>query len=88
MIDPTVAIGARAMPNLDDLKSELLQSDESYRGLHDQHQACEARLAELLHNTLPSPEDEVEEKRLKIQKLGLKDRMEEILREHRAAMTA
>ena len=73
------------MPDLDDLKRDLLRSHESFRRLHDEHQECEARLAQLTHNTLPSAEDEVEEKRLKIHKLALKDRMEEILREQRTA---
>lgn len=76
------------MPNLDDLKRELIRTDEDFRRLHDEHQACENRLTELVQNTLPSPEDEVEEKRIKLQKLALKDRMEEILREHRTSVSA
>jgi len=76
------------MPNLDDLKRELIRTDEDFRRLHDEHQACESRLSELVQNSLPSPEDEVEEKRLKLQKLALKDRMEEILREHRTSVSA
>jgi len=76
------------MPNLDDLKRDLLRSDQTFRALHDEHQECETRLAQLTQNSLPSAEDEVEEKRLKLHKLALKDRMEEILREHRAAATA
>ncbi len=76
------------MPNLDDLRRDLLRSHETYRRLHDAHQDCEARLSLLVLNALPSPEDEVEEKRLKIHKLALKDQMEEILREHRAAVSA
>ena len=75
------------MPNSDDLKPELLRTNDTYRGLHAEHQACEARLAELSHSSLPAPEDEVEEKRLKLRKLSLKDEMESILREHRASAT-
>ena len=73
------------MPDLDELKRDLLRTHETFRSLWDEHQECEARLAQLTHNTLPSPEDEVEEKRLKIHKLALKDRMEDILRERRTA---
>lgn len=76
------------MPIPADLKEEMLRSHEEYRRLHDEHHECENRLAELAHKTLPDPEDEVEEKRLKIHKLALKDRMEEILREQRAAAPA
>ena len=76
------------MPNLDDLKRDLMRSDDTYRTLHDEHQECENRLAQLTQITLPSAENEIEEKRLKVHKLALKDRMEEILREHRTAATA
>jgi len=76
------------MPISVDLKEELLRSHDEFRRLHDEHHECESRLAELTHKTLPDPEDEVEEKRLKIHKLALKDRMEEILREQRSAAPA
>ena len=76
------------MSNLDDLKRDLLRNHETFRRLHDEHQECESRLSELAQQSLQSPEDEVEEKRLKIHKLALKDQMEEILREHRAALSA
>jgi uncharacterized protein YdcH (DUF465 family) len=72
----------------DDLKQELLRTNDVFRGLHAEHQACEARLAELAHSSLPAPEDEVEEKRLKLRKLSLKDQMESIQREHRAGAPA
>jgi hypothetical protein len=76
------------MPHLDDLKRDLLRSHDAFRRLHAEHQECEARLAQLAQRSLPSPEDEVEEKRLKLRKLALKDRMEEILREHRTPVSA
>jgi uncharacterized protein YdcH (DUF465 family) len=73
------------MSQLDLVKQELLRSHDEFRRLHAEHQAAEKRLAELAQRSLPSPEDEVEEKRLKLQKLALKDQMEGILREHRAS---
>jgi uncharacterized protein YdcH (DUF465 family) len=76
------------MPSLDDLKRDLLRSHETFRRLHEEHQECEARLAQLTQSSLPSPEDEVEEKRLKVHKLALKDQMEAILRQHRTAVSA
>ena len=76
------------MPNLDDLKRDLMRSHDSFRRLYDEHQECETRLAQLAQRSLPAPEDEVEEKRLKIHKLALKDEMEQILREHRTAVSA
>ena len=67
----------------DSLKDELINSDEEFRSLHDKHQDCERRLAELHQKTLLSEEDELEEKQIKRQKLFLKDQMEAILRQRR-----
>ena len=73
------------MLNLDALKQDLLRTNETYRRLSDEHKECEARLSQLSQRSLPSEEDEAEEKRLKVHKLALKDRMEIILRDHRAS---
>jgi uncharacterized protein YdcH (DUF465 family) len=74
------------MPNLEAVKQELLRTNDDFRRLHDEHQECEERLSHLVHKSLPSQEDEAEEKRLKIHKLALKDRMEALVREHRVAV--
>jgi len=65
-----------------DLKEELIATDSEFRRLYDEHQECERRLDELNHRSLLSQEDEIEEKRIKLHKLTLKDRMEVILRSH------
>jgi uncharacterized protein YdcH (DUF465 family) len=74
------------MPNLDAVKQELLRTSDDFRRLFEEHQECEERLTHLVHKSLPSQEDEAEEKRLKIHKLALKDRMEAMVREHRIAV--
>jgi len=74
------------MPNLDAVKQELLRTSDDFRRLFEEHQECEERLTHLSHKSLPSQEDEAEEKRLKIHKLALKDRMEAVVREHRIAV--
>ena len=51
--------------------------------MYDEHQEYERRLHDLQHKSLLSQDDEVEEKRIKVHKLSLKDRMEAILRTHR-----
>lgn len=77
------------MSNRDAAKEELIQTDDEYRRLHQQHQACERRLLELQDQELPSQEDELEEKQIKRQKLFFKDRMAVLLRsQHEAAVTA
>ena len=74
------------MPTLDAVKQELMRINEDYRRLFEEHRECEERLTQLMHKSLPSQEDEAEEKRLKIHKLALKDRMEALAREHQVAV--
>jgi uncharacterized protein YdcH (DUF465 family) len=69
----------------DDLREELLQTDEEFRRLYDEHKDYERRLTEINQKTLLSQDDEVEEKKIKLHKLALKDQMERILRTHREA---
>ena len=72
------------MPNLDEsLKLELLAADDEFRSLHEHHQDLERRLETLNERELLSESDELEEKRIKREKLFLKDRMEAMLRSRR-----
>jgi len=74
------------MPNRDDLlKEELLRTDDEYRRLHDEHQEYDRRRQERSNKSLLSQDDEIEEKKIKLHKLTLKDHMEDILRHHREA---
>ena len=74
------------LSNWDDLKEELLHTDPEFRRLTEEHHGCEDRLQEINQKSLLSQDDETEEKKLKLHKLALKDRMEEILRQHRSAV--
>jgi uncharacterized protein YdcH (DUF465 family) len=76
------------MFNWDELKEELMHTDPEFRRLTEEHHGCERRLQEISHKSLLSQDDESEEKKLKLHKLVLKDRMEEILRQHRSAPVA
>ncbi len=71
------------MSQNDSLKQELLDTDDEYRRLFEEHQNYERRLESLHQKSFFSEEDEQEEKRIKLQKLRLKDRMQVILRNHR-----
>ena len=73
------------MQNLDPLREELLKTDESFRNLFEEHQEYKQRLTEIRSKTLLSEEDETEIKRIKLHKLSLKDRMEQIVRDHRSS---
>ena len=61
----------------------LAEMDPEYRRLHAEHHTREARLEALAGKPRLSEEEELEEKRLKKEKLLLKDRMEAIARNHR-----
>jgi uncharacterized protein len=71
------------MSSRDELKAELIQTDEQFRRLYEEHREYERRLSELNQKSLLSQDDEFEEKKIKLHKLVLKDRMEQILRAHR-----
>jgi uncharacterized protein YdcH (DUF465 family) len=65
------------------LRENLLQTDDEFRRLAAQHRELEARLDELSHQLHRTGPEELENATLKKRKLQVKDRMEEILRQHR-----
>ena len=69
----------------DALVRELLETHSEFRRLYEEHQSCERRLEELSQKSLLSQDDEIEEKKIKVHKLALKDRMEHMVREHEGA---
>ncbi len=68
----------------DEIKAHLMQTSEEFRELARQHQYYDAQVDELEHNPHPSPQDEIEEHRLKKLKLHLKDQMEEMMSRYKA----
>ena len=66
-----------------DLKDQLLQTDEEFHSLFAKHHELEDRLSELTSKHYLSEPELLEETTLKKRKLQLKDRMEDILRRHR-----
>ena len=65
----------------------LTELDPEYERLHAEHREHEQRLRVLAAKSRLSEDEELEEKRLKKEKLLLKDRMEAIARSHRAGVT-
>ena len=61
----------------------LPDDDPEYRRLHDEHRDHEQRLRTLAEKKRLSEDEEIEEKRLKKEKLMIKDRMEAIARSYR-----
>ncbi len=67
------------------VRRSLSREDEEFRTWKRQHRKYEMRLAELAEKAALSPDEELEEKQLKKQKLDLKDRM--AMKEQRHAVT-
>ena len=68
-----------------DLKAELLRTDEEFHQLVAKHHELEDRLHELTAKHYLSEPEQLEQVTLKERKLALKDKMEDILRRHRSA---
>ena len=73
--------------DFDELKRQLLQSDEEYRQLASQHHDLDEKLHSLAARNYLSAPEQLEEVTLKKRKLYLKDQMEDILRRHRNGET-
>jgi len=65
-----------------EVKNFLLQSDQQFRQLAEQHHQLDDRLHQLIEKHYLSDTEQVEEVTLKKKKLALKDQMESIVREY------
>ena len=66
-----------------DLKAQLIETDEEFHNLTVKHHELEDRLQQLTSKPYLSEPEQVEETNLKKRKLQLKDRMEDIIRRRR-----
>jgi uncharacterized protein YdcH (DUF465 family) len=74
--------------DFDELKRQLLQTDEEYRQLATQHHNLDEKLHNLAARNYLSEPEQLEEVTLKKRKLQLKDQMESIVRQHRTTEPA
>ena len=70
------------------LRDYLIDNDEQYRELVNEHKKYDARLHELSEIHYPSTEEQIEETVLKKKKLLLKDQMEAIATRHKTSATS
>jgi uncharacterized protein YdcH (DUF465 family) len=63
------------MGSVDTDSKAVLERDEEYRRLGEKHRRCEARLQELRSRHYLSEEEQIEELRIKKEKLAIKDQM-------------
>ena len=74
--------------DFDELKRQLLQTDEEYRQLATQHHDLDEKLHTLAARHYLSEPEQLEEVTLKKRKLQLKDQMESMVRQRRGAEPA
>jgi uncharacterized protein YdcH (DUF465 family) len=74
--------------DLEELKRQLLQSDDEFRQLVTQHHDLDEKIHDLTARHYLSEPEQLEESTLKKRKLQLKDQMELILRRHSASYAA
>ena len=74
--------------NQDGLKAHLMQTDEEFRRLGEEHSHYHQQLEALESKAHLTQEEEVEEHRLKKLKLHLKDQMNQIMSRYRAQHVA
>jgi len=72
----------------EELKTHLMQTDDEFRRLAEQHAKYHQQLEALEAKSHLTTEEEVEEHRLKKIKLQLKDQMNAIISRHRAQHVA
>lgn len=68
--------------DFDELKRQLLQTDEEFRQLANQHHDLDEKIHRLTSRHYLSEPEQLEESTLKKRKLHVKDQMELILRRH------
>lgn len=66
----------------EEIKAHLMQTNEQFRALMDQHHEYDRLVANLEGKHALSADEEVEEHRLKKLKLHLKDQMEQMVSEY------
>jgi uncharacterized protein YdcH (DUF465 family) len=72
----------------DELKAHLMATSEEFRAMAAQHARLHQQLEELEAKARLTEAEQVEEQRLKKQKLRLKDQMNQILARHKAQQVA
>lgn len=74
------------MPDTEETRRLLLQSSDVFRQLSDSHHTLDDRLKLLAGKPHLTDDEQLEEVRLKKEKLRLKDQMEALVRRHQAPL--
>ena len=76
------------MPDLQEIKDQLLRNDETFRQLVTEHHDLDERIKYLSSQSFLSSPEQIEEISLKKRKLRLKDQIEAALRRHQGSVVA
>jgi uncharacterized protein YdcH (DUF465 family) len=68
------------------LKQILINSNDHYRELHEEHHRYDERLSQLAAVHFPNEDEKLEELTLKKKKLSLKDQMEAIFHQYKSSI--
>lgn len=71
------------MKKEEEIRKRLLEENEEFRKLYEEHQLYERKIEELLAKGFLTPEEESEIKVMKKKKLLLKDKMQFIINKHK-----
>jgi len=74
------------MPDIEEMKRKLLESNDEFRQLANQHHLLDERIHNLAERNYLTEPEQLEEVTLKKRNLQLKDQMENILRQHRGSV--
>ena len=74
--------------NTEELKAHLMATNVEFQRLADEHAKYARKIEDIEQHAHVTPEDEIEEQRLKKLKLHCKDQMEIILNRYRAEQVA
>jgi uncharacterized protein YdcH (DUF465 family) len=86
MSSPSSIFQEAEMPtDFEEMKKQLLQSNDEFRQLATQHHDLDERIHNLASRQYLSEPEQLEEVRLKKRKLQLKDQMESMMRNYRSS---
>ncbi len=71
------------MKTEEEIKKMLLEKDEEFRKLYEEHQSYERKIEEMLSKGFLTPTEEEEIKVMKKKKLYLKDKMQVIINRYK-----
>lgn len=63
------------MTSIAAMKDEMIKEDPEFKALAEEHEQLETQLEALYQRSLPSQDDEIEIKRIKHEKLRIRDAM-------------